>query len=181
VYQGTSAGAMIPNGRSSYKTERPWGEEMEIFKPKTEKRLRMPERNFILLCGILFFQIYQITNATYANYQLKKDPTLRIGEAAEDFCFYTARALIDGNYTWKMFDEVTYKGLKADSNYFNFMEDEVIKMVKVSGDQCRVLTMSNGRIKGLLITLNQSLKNPLYYKAIQINEEDDAKVASTNN
>jgi hypothetical protein len=29
-------------------------------------------------------------------------------------------------------------------------------------------------MKGFLITLNKSLKNPLYYKAIQINEEDEA-------
>lgn len=121
-------------------------------------------------------QVYQISNATYANYQLKKDPTLRVGELAEDFCYFTTKSLIDGSFSNKMFDEVTYKGLKADSNYFDFKDDEVVKLVKVSGDQCRVLTASNGRIKGLIITLNKSIKNPLYYKAIQINEEDEVSV-----
>ena len=146
---------------------------MEIFKPKGSTRIKI-EKNFILICGIMFLQIYQITNLTYSNYQLKKDPALQIGEVAEDFCFYTTKALINGNFSWKMFDEITYKGLKADPSYFDFKEDEVVKLVKVAGDQCRVLTMSNGRIKGLLITLNKSLKNPFYYKAIQINEEDES-------
>ena len=145
---------------------------MEIFKPKDTRRVKL-EPLFVLICVVLLLQIYQITNTAFANYQLKKDPTLRVGEVAEDFCYYTTKSLIDGSFTRKMFDEVTYKGLKADSNYFEFKEDEVVKLVKVVGDQCRVLTSSNGRIKGLIITLNKSVKNPLYYRAIQVNEEDE--------
>ena len=145
---------------------------MEIFKPRNSKRIKF-EPTTALVLGILILQVYQISNTTYANYQLKKDPTLRVGELAEDFCYFTTKSLIDGSFSKKMFDEVTYKGLKADSNYFDFKDDEVVKLVKVSGDQCRVLTESNGRIKGLIITLNKSIKNPLYYKAIQINEEDE--------
>jgi hypothetical protein len=145
---------------------------MEIFKPKDSRMIKI-EPLFVLVCVVIILQVYQISNSVYANYQLKKDPTLRIGEVVEDFCYYTTKSLIDGSFTRKMFDEVTYKGLKADSNYFEFKEDEVVKLVKVSGDQCRVLTASNGRIKGLIITLNKSVKNPLYYKAIQINEEDE--------
>ena len=152
---------------------------MEIFKTKNKASLR-PDLNLIVICVILFLQIYQVSKQTYSNYQLKKDPTLRIGEAAEDFCFYTTKSLINGNFSPKMFDEITYKGLKADPSYFEFKEDEIVKLVKVMGDQCRVLTMSEGRIKGLLITLNKSINNPLYYKAIQINEEDESKEVSEN-
>ncbi len=152
---------------------------MNIFKPKEKKSL-MPSKSVILISCVLFLQIYQITNLTYANYQLKKDSVLRLGEAAEDFCYYTTKSLIEGNFSWRMFDEVTYKGLKSDPNYFEFQEDEKVKLVKVSGDQCRVLTISNGRLKGLLITLNESIKNPLYYKAIQINEEDVTSDGSIN-
>ena len=144
---------------------------MEIFKPKEKKHLKI-NKLIILIVGILFLQIYQITNIHYANYQLKKDPTLRTGEIIEDFCYYTVKSIIDGNYSWKMFDEVTYKALKADPNFFEFSDNETIKLVKVNLDQCRVLTESEGRVKGLLLTLNKSMDNPLYYKTIQINEED---------
>ena len=147
---------------------------MELFKAKNKAWIR-PDLNLVVIWVILFLQIYQISKQSYANYQLKKDPTMRIGEAAEDFCLYTTRSLINGSFSAKMFDEITYKGLKADPNYFDFKEDEIVKLVKVMGDQCRVLSISEGRIKGLLITLNKSINNPLYYKAIQINEEDEAK------
>ena len=148
---------------------------MEIFKPNTlsEKKSFRPKRTAVLLGLIICLQIYQMINQSYANYQLKKDPTLQVGEAAEDFCLYTTKALISGNFSSRMFDEVTYKGLKAEPNYFDFKDDETVKLVKVVGDQCRVVTISNDRMKGLLITLNKSHKNPLYYKAIQINEEDE--------
>jgi len=148
---------------------------MQIFKPNERNERRLLKFNWtVALLGLIaFLQIYQLSNQAYANYQLKKDQTLQVGEAAEDFCFYTTRSLIAGNFSSRMFDEVTYKGLKADSNYFDFKDDETVKLVKVVGDQCRVITTSNGRMKGLLITLNKSVKNPLYYKAIQINEEDD--------
>jgi hypothetical protein len=152
---------------------------MEIFKP-TEKAWIKPNKSIIFFGVILLLQIYQITNQTYSNYQLKKDPTLRAGEAAEDFCYYTVSSLISGNFSWRMFDEVTYKGLKAEPNYFDFKEDEKVKLVKVNGDQCRVLTESEGRLKGLLITLNKSLNNPLYYKAIQVNEEDEPNETAKN-
>lgn len=145
---------------------------MEIFKPVDNKNIK-PEFKSILLIIVICLQLYMISTQAYSHYQLKKDQTLQIGEAAEDFCLYTTKSLINGNFSSLMFDEVTYKGLKAEANYFNFKDDETIKLVKVIGDQCRVLTASNGRMKGLIITLNKSLKNPLYYKAIQINEEDD--------
>lgn len=141
--------------------------------PKEKKNLKKPTWNLIFLISILFLQIYQITNRTYFNYQLKKDPVIQLGDSAEDFCFYTTRSIIDGTFSWRMFDEVTFKGLKSDPNFFNFKEDEIVKLVKVNGDQCRVLTTSNGRLKGLLITLNKSINNPLFYKAIQISEEDE--------
>lgn len=152
---------------------------MEIFKPREKTSFKF-NKVIPLIVGILFLQIYQISNQSYTNYQLKKDPSLRVGEAAEDFCFYTTRSLIDGSFSWRMFDEVTYKGLKADPNYFDFNEDETVKLVKVSGDQCRVLTISDGRLKGLIITLNESVKNPLFYKAIQISEEELPNEVATN-
>jgi hypothetical protein len=149
---------------------------MEIFKPNTinEKKHFKPKLVTILLSSILVLQVLELSNKSYANYQLKKDPSIQLGEAAEDFCLYTTKSLISGKFSSLMFDEVTYKGLKADPNYFDFKDDETVKLVKVVGDQCRVITVSSLRMKGFLITLNKSLKNPLYYKAIQINEEDEA-------
>lgn len=153
---------------------------MEIFKPKNlnEKKNIRPQLTTILLLLIIGIQIIELANKSFANYQLKKDPSIQIGEAAEDFCLYTVKSLIAGNFSSLMFDEVTYKGLKGDPNFFNFKDDETVKLVKVVGDQCRVVTVSSFRMKGLLITLNKSLKNPLYYKAIQINEEDESYATS---
>ena len=145
---------------------------MEIFENKKSQNKINLEKSTVLLSIILLIQIYQVSNMTFLNLQLRKDPVMRLGEASEDFCFYTVKSLIEGNFSWMMFDEVTFKGLKAEPNYFDFKNDEKVKMVKVKGDQCRVLTEADGRLKGLLLTLNESTSNPLYYKAIQITEED---------
>lgn len=144
---------------------------MEIFKKEDNKKFQIKKSTLVLSC-VLILQIYQISRNQLTSYQLRKDPIIRIGEAQEDFCFYTVKSLIDGSFSWMMFDEITYKGLKAEPNYFEFKNDEKIKTVKIKGDQCRVLTEADGRLKGLLITLNESINNPLYYKAIQINEDE---------
>jgi hypothetical protein len=146
---------------------------VEIFKPKTKDKKPFSKMAFGIVV-IIILQVYQIANCHLINFRIKNDHTLQIGESPEDFCAYVIKSIIEGETTSRMFDEETYKILKADPEYFGFKNEEKVKLVKVKEDQCRVVTESpTGDRRGFFIILNKSLDNPFYYKALRIDENEE--------
>ena len=148
---------------------------MKIFQEDNKLTLdrKLIIGNLVLSIFILITVLFLVGSRSIMNYQLKKDETVVSGESISDFCKFTFKNIINEKFSSLSLDKVVFNYLINDPDAFEFKEDEEVKDVRTGTDQCRVITSNSEGVRGFLLTLDSNIQNPLYYRVIGINEEEE--------
>lgn len=146
---------------------------MKIFSEGKELNRNEKLLIAILVVNIIMciFNLSFLNSIRMVNYQLKSDETLVAGSSLQVFCQSTFKNILEKKFSINALDDLVYKTLLNDPDYFEFSENERIEEVVAKKDQCRVVTNGEDGVRAFLITTESSFENPLFNRVTNINEE----------
>jgi len=131
---------------------------------KQNKQLRLVLGAVVLLLGLILFFI--ITDKKYfvlKNSKLVSDRPLLAWACEESFQSITKR-----KPEKDLIDETILNELKKDS--FNVSADEVLSVLPLKDDLCRIIVKGDGKVRSFLINFKSNSSFPFFYKLTEINE-----------
>ena len=131
---------------------------------KQNKQLRLVLGVVALLLGLILFFI--ITDKKYfvlKNSKLISDRPLLSWACEESFQSITKR-----KPEKDLIDETILNELKKNS--FNVSADEVLSVLALKDDLCRIIVKGDGKVRSFLINFMPNSSFPFYYKLTEINE-----------
>lgn len=131
---------------------------------KQNKQLRLVLGVVALLLGLILFFI--ITDKKYfvlKNSKLVNDRPLLSWACEESFQSITKR-----KPERDLIDESILNELKKNS--FNVSADEVLSVLALKDDLCRIIVKGDGKVRSFLINFKSNSSFPFFYKLTEINE-----------
>lgn len=131
---------------------------------KQNKQLRLVLGVVALLLGLILFFI--ITDKKYfvlKNSKLVSDRPLLSWACEESFQSITKR-----KPEKDLIDESILNELKKNS--FNVSADEVLSVLALKDDLCRIIVKGDGKVRSFLINFKSNSSFPFFYKLSEINE-----------
>lgn len=131
---------------------------------KQNKQLRLVLGVVALLLGLILFFI--ITDKKYfvlKNSKLVSDRPLLSWACEESFQSITKR-----KPEKDLIDESILNELKKNS--FNVSADEVLSVLVLKDDLCRIIVKGDGKVRSFLINFKSNSSFPFFYKLTEINE-----------
>lgn len=131
---------------------------------KQNKQLRLVLGVVALLLGLILFFI--ITDKKYfvlKNSKLVSDRPLLSWACEESFQSITKR-----KPEKDLIDETILNELKKNS--FNVSADEVLSVLAIKNDLCRIIVKGDGKVRSFLINFKSNSSFPFFYKLSEINE-----------
>lgn len=131
---------------------------------KQNKQLRLVLGVVALLLGLILFFI--ITDKKYfvlKNSKLVSDRPLLTWACEESFQSITKR-----KPEKDLIDETILNELKKNS--FNVSTDEVLSVLAIKNDLCRIIVKGDGKVRSFLINFKSNSSFPFFYKLSEINE-----------
>lgn len=133
---------------------------------KQNKQLRLVLGVVVLLLGLILFFI--ITDKKYfvlKNSKLVSDRPLLSWACEESFQSITKR-----KPEKDLIDESILNELKKNS--FNVSADEVLSVLALKDNLCRIIVKGDGKVRSFLINFKSNSGFPFFYKLTEINETE---------